>query len=57
MNPFALESCGQGFLAPQPRNALLSFAPTQTGLHNSKFYGSDPRPDYIFPRPDQIETI
>ena len=47
-------------LAPQPRNALLSFAQTQTGPKNSKFYGPDPRPTRLyFPQtgPDRTETI
>ena len=67
-NVFGIESCGARLLAPRPRNAPLSFAPTRTGPKNSKFYGPTPdrpdyifpgpdRPDFIFPGPDQTETI
>ena len=39
------------FLAPRPRIAPLSFAPTRTGPKNSKFYGPDPGPTQLyFPR-------
>ena len=49
--PLPLESCGARFLAPRPRIAPLSFAPTRTGPKNSKFYGPDPGPTRLyFPR-------
>ena len=45
------ESCGARFLAPRPRIAPLSFAPTRTGPKNSKFYGPEPGPTRsYFPR-------
>ena len=43
-----LESCGARLLAPQPRIAPLSFAPTRTGPKNSKFYGPDPGPTRLY---------
>ena len=50
-NHSTLESCGARFLAPRPRIAPLSFAPTRTGLKNSKFCGPDPGPTRLyFPR-------
>ena len=50
-NHWLVESCGAKFLAPPPRIAPLSFAPTRTGPKNSKFYGPDPGPTRLyFPR-------
>ena len=47
-------SCGGRFLAPRPRNALLSFASTRTGPKIIKFMVPDPdQPDYILPWLDQ----
>ena len=46
-----LESCGVRILAPRPRIAPWSFAPTRTGPKKSKFYGPDPGPTRLyFPR-------
>ena len=39
---------GARFLAPRPRIAPLSFAPTRTGPKNSKFYGPDPGPTRLY---------
>ena len=51
-------SCGAEFLANRPRNAPLSFAPTQTRPKKVNFMAPTPdQPDYILPGPDQNNLI